>query len=187
MKRSQSVTLAAVVMLVASSAFVIFVMWLIRKEWLVTGNLASNNSFANLFVAYLVLGLGIGLWGIAASIGLLRLKNWARVSVLVMSALAIFFAVCGALGLMVVPILLSQNPGIPAAAVKMVVTVGVAMLLVPLAIAIWWVILFTRKRVRLEFATRGAAVVSSAIPGAAPALDPAPGFAPAFAAAPGRG
>ncbi|HEV2222285.1 MAG TPA: hypothetical protein VGR84_04725, partial [Candidatus Acidoferrales bacterium] len=51
---------------------------------------------------------------------------------------------------------------------------------VPLAIAIWWLILFTRKRVQFEFAACGATEISSATPSTAIAT----GFAPPFVAAP---
>ncbi|MHB8755333.1 MAG: hypothetical protein ACYC92_10320 [Candidatus Acidiferrales bacterium] len=126
----------------------------------------------------------VAAWGIPTGVGILQLRPWARTSIIVMSGMAIVFTVCGALGMMALPLLFQQEPGVPSAAIKVVMFVGLIIMAVPLAIAIWWVILFTRRRVRLEFATRGAGVVSSAIPGAAPALDPAPGFAPAFAAAP---
>jgi hypothetical protein len=62
------------------------------------------------------------------------------------------------------------------------VLVGLIVLGVPLAIAIWWLLLFTRARVRVEFATRGAATVSSATPGTAIATDLAPAFAAAASA-----
>jgi len=126
----------------------------------------------------------VAAWGIPTGVGILQLRPWARTSIIVMSGMAIVFTVCGALGMMALPLLFQQEPGVPPAAIQVVMFVGLIIMAVPLAIAIWWLVLFTRRRVRLEFATRGAGVVSSAIPGAAPALDPAPGFAPAFAAAP---
>ncbi|MHB8484263.1 MAG: hypothetical protein ACYDCM_00830 [Candidatus Acidiferrales bacterium] len=122
----------------------------------------------------------VAAWGIATGVGILQLRPWARISIIVMSALAIFFAVCGGIGLMLVPMLLSGEPDVPAAAARMGVLIGLAVLIVPLAIAIWWLVLFTRARVRTEFATRGAAVVSSANMRAASA----PEFVPAVVATP---
>lgn len=97
-----------------------------------------------------------------------------------MSGLTIFFTVSGAVGLMAVPMVLKQEPNMPVGAIKIVLFVGLIVLAVPLAIAIWWLVLFTRARVRVEFATPGAAVVSNATPSTAIAT----GFAPPFAAAP---
>ena len=76
---------------------------------------------------------------------------------IVMSALVIAGCVFGAFGLIMVPMILKQAPGVPPTFAAVMVVVGVIMLVIPLAIAIWWLVLFTRRRVALEFSTRGAA------------------------------
>jgi len=96
--------------------------------------------------------------------------------------MTILFTVCGGIGLMLVPMVLKQDPNVPAETIRVVVFVGLIVLGVPLAIAIWWLVLFTRARVRVEFPTRGAATVSSATQGTAIATDLAPAFAAATSA-----
>ncbi|HVA72017.1 MAG TPA: hypothetical protein VNF02_02810 [Candidatus Limnocylindrales bacterium] len=103
-------------------------------------------------------------WGIATGVGILPLRPWAWVSVIVMSGVTIFFGFFGAVVLMFVPSLLKDQPDVPAASVKIIVFVGLVMVLIPIAIAIWWLVLFTRARVRLQFAKRGAALIAPATP-----------------------
>ena len=180
MKRSGDVTASAIILFVGSGLMVLMAVVIIVSA-AVTPLPAEQRAVEFMMPIFYTL---LAAWGIATGVGVLRLRPWARISMIVMSSVAIFVTVCGALGIMMVPLLLQQEPGVPVAAIKVVVLVGLIMMAVPLAIAIWWLILFTRKRVQLEFATRGASVVSSAVPGGTPAPDPASGFAPASASAP---
>ncbi len=180
MKRSGDVTAAAIVLFFGSGLMVLMAV-VMTAGTAVTPLPPEQRAGQSVLAIFYAL---MAAWGIATGVGILQLRPWARISIIVMSGVAVFFAVCGALGIMMVPLLLQQEPSVPVAAIKVVVLVGLIMLAVPLAIAIWWLILFTRKRVQFEFATRGATAISSAIPGATPAPDPAPGFVPAFATAP---
>lgn len=85
----------------------------------------------------------IGLWGLASSIGLFRYRNWARVSTLIWSALAVVF---GGLALLFVSAFrIPVAPDIPEgteAAVRIIVAI---FYLIPVALGIWWLVLFTRK------------------------------------------
>lgn len=175
MKRSGDVTASAVILFCGSGLVILtaLLMLLAFKTALLPPEQRAVEWTMPIFYAL------VAAWGIATGIGILQLRPWARISIIVMSAMAIFVAVCGGLGLMLVPFLLKQTPDVPPAVIKVIVVVWIVALLIPLAIAIWWLVLFTRARVRLEFATRGAAAVSSAIQGAGIAPDLAPTFAPA--------
>lgn len=157
MKRSGDVTASAIILVCGSGLAILMALLMLLA--FTTTQLPPEQRAVE-FIIPIVYAL-LAAWGIATGVGILRLRPWARISIIVMSSLTIFFVVCGALGLMLVPMLLSQNPEIPAAAARMAVLVGIATMLVPLAVAIWWVVLFTRKRVVLEFATHGAAAVST--------------------------
>ena len=176
MKRSGDVTAAAIVLFFGSGLMVLMAVVVIVGA-AVTPLPAEQRAVEFMMPIFYTF---FAAWGIATGVGILQLRPWARISIIVMSGVAVFFAVCGALGIMMVPLLLQQEPSVPVAAIKVVVLVGLIMLAVPLAIAIWWLVLFTRARVRVEFATRSAAVVSSAIPG----TTIAPDLTPAFATAP---
>lgn len=176
MKRSGDVTASAIVLFLGSALVVLMAVAMIVGAAVTP---LPSEQRAMQFVLPIFYGL-LAAWGIATGVGVLQLRPWARISMIVMSSVAIFFTVCGALGIMMVPFLLQQDPNIPAGATRIVVFIGLIVLGVPLAVAIWWLVLFTHARVRIEFATRGAAAVSSATPSAAIAT----GFAPPFAAAP---
>ena len=176
MKRSGDVTASAIILFCGSGLIILMAVLMVLA--FTTTPLPPEQRAVEVMMP-IVYAL-IAAWGIATGVGILQLRPWARISTIVMSSAAIFFTVCGALGMMMVPLLLQQEPGVSAAAVKVVVFVGLIIMAVPLAIAIWWVILFTRKRVQLEFATRGATGIASTTPGAGIAAD----FAPTFAVAP---
>lgn len=178
MKRSGDVTAAAIVLFFGSGLMVLMAVVMIVGA-AVTPLPPEQRAIQFMLPIFYALAAA---WGIATGVGILQLRSWARISVIAMSAMTILFAVCGGIGLMLVPMLLKQDPNVPAEAIRVVVFVGLIVLGVPLAIAIWWLLLFTRARVRVEFATRGAATVSSATPGTAIATDLAPAFAAAASA-----
>lgn len=180
MKRSGDVTAAAIVLFFGSGLIILMAVVMIVGAAMTPLPPEQRAVEFMMPIFYTLLAA----WGIATGVGVLQLRPWARISIIVMSGMAVFSSVCGALGIMMVPVLLQQEPGVPVAAIKVVMFVGLIMAAVPLAIAIWWLILFTRKRVQLEFAARGAAAIPSVVPGATPALDAAPTFVPAFATAP---
>jgi hypothetical protein len=92
---------------------------------------------------------GLTGWGVATGIGLLRLKPWSRISILIF---AVFLAI-GSLFAMMMPLFL-RLPGGPGGgrdfASIFQVTMGL-MFAMPLGVAIWWLILFTRKSAIAQF------------------------------------
>jgi hypothetical protein len=176
MKRSGDVTAAAIVLFFGSGLMVLMAVGMI-VEAAVTSLPPEQRAVEFLVPIFYAI---VAAWGIATGVRVLQLSPWARISMIVMSGLAIFFSVSGAVGLMAVPMVLQQEPNMPAGAIRIVLFVGLIVLAVPLAIAIWWLVLFTRARVRIEFATRGAAAVSSANMGAASAAQ----FVPAVVTTP---
>jgi hypothetical protein len=93
--------------------------------------------------------IGPAIWGLATSIGLFRLKRWARLSILVFSVLLALMSIFSAPILLLIP--LPQTPGAdPQAATYF--RFGMAGFYALLAaIGIWWFILFTRRSVREQF------------------------------------
>lgn len=152
MKRSGDVTAAAIILFFGSGLLILFMLFaILGAELTPLPPEARYGQFIGL-AFYLLFAA----WGVATGVGILRLRSWARISIIAMSVLAIFSCMCAAVGFALMPAILEQLPDAPPrAAVKIMVAVGVIMLLIPLAIAIWWLILFTRKRLALEFASRG--------------------------------
>ena len=112
----------------------------------------------------------VGGWGLVSGIGLLRYRNWARISTLVWSGLAVF--VCGIALLFVSSMKFPIPPNAGEGTESFVRFFVVATYGSPLLIGVWWLILFTRKPI--------VALFTSPVPGPGALLDPS-GFPAALA------
>jgi hypothetical protein len=128
-------------------------------------------------LAMLFIFMVCAVFGIVTGVGLLRLKNWARVSVLIWSGITVFFAGFALLLSLIIPMPPPRN-----AADFTIYFVRAMLFLIyglPCAIGIWWLVLFTRKPIVAQFV--------AAVPGAlarASVLAPYPPL-PAAPARPG--
>jgi hypothetical protein len=102
----------------------------------------------------LVIYLGAAAWGIATSIGLLRLRNWARLSIIVFSVLLIIMSGFSGLMLVSAPAFPNPNGANPSVMTAMRVVMGVFWL-GQLAIGIWWLVFFNRASVKQQFSLSG--------------------------------
>lgn len=149
MRRSGDVTAAAII-LFFGSAFYVFVGGLALLGAKSSGELLDLHASALLLCAVPVV------WGVVTGVGVLKLRSWAWISIIVMSGVAIFFSVFFAVALLFLPSLLGDRPDLSAANVTMAVDMGLAALLITVVIAAWWLVLFTRACVRAQFAKGGA-------------------------------
>lgn len=154
MKRSGGVTVAAVVLivisaLVASGAFFASFGDIMLR---ITDPKMIAPVFARMLAETLIL-LAICLWGIATGAGLLRLRRWAWFCVLAIGVLLIAKAVPG---LGHAQKLIRATTGVPTVGAGTFIAAQYAAIvfgtLIPLALAIWWLLLFTRRSVTLQFA-----------------------------------
>ncbi len=104
------------------------------------------------------MSFGFGAWGISSAVGLLRLRNWARISTLAYSAILVGFAALVIVLVLVMPLPpppAGQFPRngefSPAEFTKSIRFFMAAFYLVPIAIGVWWLIFFTRPRVKAQF------------------------------------
>ncbi len=91
------------------------------------------------------------IWGAITSIGLFRLKNWARISTIVFSVLLAIMGLFGALTAVVM--LFVASPSSPDDRMAMMIgriAVGIFSGL-QLGIGIWWLVFFTRPMVKAQF------------------------------------
>lgn len=113
-------------------------------------------SFArNLTVGAIAFFIGLAIFGIFTGVGVLRLKNWARISALVWSGITA--AICGfsLAFLTFIPLPTPAGSPMPGGIMTFVrVTTGL-FYAVPLGIAIWWLILFNRQGITSQFAAPG--------------------------------
>jgi hypothetical protein len=94
----------------------------------------------------------LSLFGIATGIGLIYLRNWARVSILIWGGMAVFFGGIGIPIAFLMPFPATPNaPDLPAESMQAVRWIFLAIYAMPLLIGVWWLILFNRKTVKAQF------------------------------------
>jgi hypothetical protein len=90
-------------------------------------------------------------WGIVTAVGLLGLRNWARISTIVFSVLLIIF---GAFGMLTAMVFFLKPPPGNGLDPKMASWIGAVMVVFAVAqigIGIWWMVFFNRARVKAQF------------------------------------
>lgn len=158
MKRSGDVTAAAVVLFLGSGFLLLMTAFvpLALMNAPRTGVALPHGIFIGFAAIYFLLAA----WGIITGIGVLKRRPWARISMIVISAAGIFFSLFGFIGAFAVFLSMTPDPTMPSAAIAVMVVVEVLVAAIPLGISIWWLVLFTRKRVALEFAAHGTGAAS---------------------------
>ena len=90
-------------------------------------------------------------WGIVTAIGLLQVKNWARISTIIFSVLLIAFGAFGTLTSMVIFLKPPPGSGVDPQVFRWI-GVGTAVIaLAQVGIGIWWMVFFNRARVKAQF------------------------------------
>jgi hypothetical protein len=115
-------------------------------------------------VAVLAIFFAITIWGAFTGAGLIRFRNWSRISVLVWSGIMAPFCILVIVFMAFMPMPPSPNPMLTSSILHLVTVVFYGL---PLAIAVWWLILFTRPNIVAQFrpaAAAGSGDPFSAIP-----------------------
>jgi hypothetical protein len=114
--------------------------------------------------------LALGVWGLATGIALLGYRNWARISTLVWSGLTVTFGTL--LLIFTSSMKLPAAPNAPPGAESVARGFIVFFYGIPIAIGIWWLILFTRRSIAALFLSSpvaaGAVLDASGFPATAP-------------------
>jgi len=154
-KRSASVTAAAVVAilgsaLVAVGCSIAFLGMLLIKLPGTSSELPS--SVRTLGLATQGFMTCLSLFGIATGIGLIYLRKWARISILIWGGFSAFFGVIGIPIALLMPFSQTPNaPNLPAESMQTVRWVLLVIYGIPLLIGIWWLILFNRGPIKAQF------------------------------------
>jgi hypothetical protein len=91
------------------------------------------------------------IWVIITSVGLFRLANWARISVIVFSVLLITMSVFGGLSTLLIP--MPQTGGVDPSVMVGVRVVMSAIWVTLLGIGMSWLVFFNRAKVKVQFST----------------------------------
>jgi len=163
MKRSAGVTAIAVVAIIGGALTCLFALFAAFAAVMMQ-HMPQLPDKAPAALPTAVLGveaavfLGIGAWTIASAIGLLRLKNWARISILVLGGLLAgfaFFGLLGAVMMTVMPIPAPPGKEVPHGFMAVVGAIMAAWCLIQMAVGIWWLVLLNRKAVKEQFLGEG--------------------------------
>jgi multisubunit Na+/H+ antiporter MnhE subunit len=108
--------------------------------------------------------VAIGIFGIVAAIGLLRLRNWARISFVVFGGILCFLCIVGVfmtlLIMLVLPQSLPSDPNVPPGILTAVFVFYLVVELLVGALAVWWLVYFTRRNIKEQFMTPAEASLS---------------------------
>ena len=172
MRRPAGVTIAAVAVFIGSGltllsgAIMIFAFFVLPA----TESAPAFTRAAGVIMAIFMLGLAA--WGIATGINLLQLREWARISMIVFSALLLVMAVPGLLMMLVMPLPTPPVPTVPPgeaipplAHLMAAVRIGMAIFYALLAVlGGWWIYFFNSQAIR-ELFRNPATPASDAAPG----------------------
>jgi hypothetical protein len=90
-------------------------------------------------------------WGIVTAVGLLQLKNWARISSIVISVLLIVFGAFGMLTAMVFFLKPPAGSGVDPKMFSIIGAVAAVFALAEIGVGIWWMVFFNRAGVKAQF------------------------------------
>lgn len=131
--------------------------------------------------AILVFVLSV-VWGVATGVGLLRLREWARISQLLFAGLIALIGICSAMLMLLVQLPIPASDPHPEAAQRIlqITRLCIALFYGGLAgLGVWWLYYFTRRPIRDEFhsGTRQAVAAVLGVPTEVPlaSREPFPG------------
>jgi len=158
-KPSLAVRFAASSILLLSFVHIAF--WALMGFWVHLMGI-NGNQFTILFVAIGVISV-LGLAGVAIAVGVLKAKNWARVGALALGGVS---ASISAFALFVLFLLIALSPPSFGLLTNLVednrggfVKLGLVYLFV-FSLAVWWIVLFSRKSVVAQFSSGAEASIS---------------------------
>jgi hypothetical protein len=149
MKRSGSVTAAVVVLLLGSAILALIALATALAIPVVTSKAPSAPYLPGTFVVAIAFYLALAGWGVTTALGLLRLRPWARISILSMSVLALVICFGSVVSVLILfPNIPDQYDPHIKAVVRGVLIVSLSF---PMGIAVWWLVLFLRRGVKQQF------------------------------------
>jgi hypothetical protein len=162
MKRSVGVTAAAAVALLGSVSVALLGLYslLIESHDVKLASTLAQQSHISLMTTLVegaLAAFGLAFWGLATTIGLLRLKNWSRISILIFSGFTAVTAGFFAAVLAILP--LPETPETLDTSFFLRVTLEL-IAAVLISVAVWWLALFSRKSVVAQF--EGAVSIATA-------------------------
>ncbi len=155
MKRSGGVTVIAVLSLLGSAlTFAMAILMLVIMHFAPAprpDQFPSPIPFKLVFVMSALVYLLPAIWGVLTGIGLWRLRNWARISIIVFSVLLILMGGFAGLMTLFIPFPVMPTPGANPAMMGGIRAVMGMFWLTLAGIGVWWVVYFNRSKVKEQF------------------------------------
>jgi hypothetical protein len=154
MKRPPGVTFTAVLLIVGGSFSLLLILIAIVAVMVTQFSTPPDAPKFFLFfsIAIDLIALACAAWAIAAGVGLLRLRSWARISSIIFAALLLVGSLPGLAIIPAMPSFMAQDQSAPD---LKVIQIGVGVFYGLLAaLAIWWLYYFNTRRVKDLFRPR---------------------------------
>jgi hypothetical protein len=160
MKRPAGITISAVVVFVGSGVTLLSAALMAFSFTVAIPNGTMPHGFRYVAIFVVAGAVLFGAWGIASGIGLLDLRDWSRISMIVFSVLLLAIAVPGLLTLLFVKLPIpatSTDPAITDKVMWITRIGGVGLYALLAVLAVVWLFYFNRKAAKAQFTGRGAA------------------------------
>lgn len=155
MRRSAGVTISAVIVFVGCGLVLLQALGTAFGAAMLTQMRQEPSFLAPILIIEIIFLAGLAGWGIATGVGLIRLRNWARISMLVFSVLLVFMTLLPAILFLFLPLPAPPDAKDPEMAARIMTMMRVAIVGLELAFAAlggWWLYFFTKKSTRAQFA-----------------------------------
>ncbi len=154
MPRSAGVTVSAVVAIIGSAFTILCGALMLLGSALVSKSSPPANVPINigaLLIVEAAIICGFGAWGLAAGIGLIYLKRWARISISVFAAILVVFSLPGALFIAFIPFPKTNDPNLPVNFMPLM-RAGIALFYAAFAaLGGFWLYFFNKGDVKVQF------------------------------------
>ena len=114
-----------------------------------SGAAALPPSATGILAPILAFSAGLAIFGLFTSLGVLRLKKWARISMLIWGGVTAF--ICGMMLIFTALVPLPEMPADSAANMPYMRILMIVMYGIQFLIGVWWLLLFNQKAVKEQF------------------------------------
>jgi hypothetical protein len=178
MKRSTGVTVSSIFVFIGSGAMLFFAAIMLGAGFVVGAQAQQPAFMKSVMFAVAAFEAALAAWGVASGIGLLRLREWARISMIVFSALLVLMSLPGLLMMLAMPFPIPPNASDAELArhvmlgTRIIMSIFYALLI---STAAFWLYFFNTRFVRDQFkGVAGVGTPANEISGAIATRGPAP-------------
>jgi hypothetical protein len=157
--RSAGITVIAILAFIGSALFLLLAVFMAIAMIAAPPSAPNDARLPAMFFNVLRVALPLfyalpAVWGIVTAIGLLQVKNWARISTIIFSVLLIVFGVFGTMSSTIFFLKPPPGTGVDPKMFFIIGAIAALFALAQIGIGIWWIIFFNRATVKVQFLSR---------------------------------